>query len=153
MSRAEQIATIRDFAPRLRRLVAGLTDEQLTTPYNAPEWTVAQNVHHLADSHMNSYIRFVLILTEDHPTLRPYDQNTAAELPNASDANIEDSLRLLEGLHARWARMMDAITDWDAAGYHPELKRDVSLDYMADYYSGHCEAHLRQIQDVLDKMP
>ena len=152
MTRAEKIATIREFVPRLRTQVASLTPEQLTTPYNAPEWTVAQNVHHLVDSHVNSYVRFKLILTEDNATFRPYDQNLFAELPDASDANIEDSLLILEGLHARWARMLDNISDWSKSGFHPELNQPVSLDDLLDIYSDHCNAHIRQIQEVLDGM-
>lgn len=152
MTLKEKIAIIEGFVPRLRAKVEGLTPEQLTTQYNPPEWTVAQNVHHLVDSHANSYIRFKLILTEDNPTLRPYDQATWAELPDASDANIEDSLRILEGLHARWTRMLKGITDWDKSGYHPELATEITLSDLLDTYSDHCEAHLRQIQEVLDTM-
>ena len=152
MTRDEKITIIRNFVPRLREQVAGLSPQQLTTAYNAPEWTVAQNVHHLVDSHINSYVRFKLILTEDNTTIRPYDQDAFAGLPDASDAHIEDSLLILEGLHRRWARMLDHITDWGKAGYHPELEQPVSLDDLLDIYSEHCNAHIRQIQDVLDKM-
>lgn len=152
MTRDEKIAIIRDFVPRLRAQIEGLTAEQLTTQYNAPEWTVAQNVHHLVDSHINSYVRFKLILTEDNATIRPYDQVLFAELPDASDENIEDSLLILEGLHARWARMLDNITGWSKSGFHPELNEAISLDDLLDIYSDHCNAHTRQIQEVLDKM-
>ena len=152
MTREEKIAIIRDFVPRLRAQVEGLSSEQLTTQYNPPEWTVAQNVHHLVDSHMNSYVRFKLILTEDNATIRPYDQNLFAELPDARDANIEDSLLILEGLHKRWARMLDTISDWSKAGFHPELNQAISLDDLLDIYSDHCKAHIQQIQAVLDKM-
>jgi hypothetical protein len=102
---------------------------------------------------MNSYIRFKLILTEENASVRPYDQNAFAELPDASDANIEDSLLILEGLHARWARMMDNISDWDKAGFHPELKKTITLDSLLNIYSNHCDAHTKQIQEVMDKMP
>jgi hypothetical protein len=152
MSREEKISVIRSFVPRLREKVAPFSPEELTTAYNAPEWTIAQNVHHLVDSHVNSYIRFKLILTEEKATLRPYDQELFAELPDAKDANIEDSLLILQGLHTRWARMLDNISDWSKAGYHPELKKDISLDDLLDIYSDHCEAHLRQIQEVIDKI-
>lgn len=153
MERAEKIAVIRDFVPRLRAQIAGLTPEQLTTQYNAPEWTIAQNVHHLVDSHSNSYIRFKLILTEDSPDLRGYDQDAWAALPDACDAHIEDSLLILEGLHARWARMLDNITDWERSGYHTEAKKHLSLDDLLNTYMRHCNAHIQQIQEVLDKMP
>jgi hypothetical protein len=152
MSREEKIALIRDFVPRLRELVTGLTPEQLTTQYNPPEWTVAQNVHHLVDSHVTSYIRFKRILTEDGATLLPYDQNAFAELPDASDANIEDSLLILQGLHARWARMLENISDWDQSAYHTGADKMVTLDDNLNIYSNHCNAHIKQIQEVLDKM-
>lgn len=154
MSRAEKIAIIRDFVPRLREAVSDLTDEQLTTQYNPPEWTVAQNVHHLVDSHVNSYIRFKLILTEDNPTLRPYDEAAFAKLPEASAPYLDDSLTILEGLHARWTRMLDAITDaqWSRTGYHPENDATISLDELLDSYVQHCDAHLAQLNAVKAKM-
>lgn len=152
MSRAEKIDIIRNFVPRLRALVEGLTPEQLTTAYNAPEWTVAQNVHHLVDSHVNAYVRVKLLLVEENPTVRPYKQNDFAELPDGKDAHIEDSLLVLQGLHARWARMLDSITDWDRQGYHPEAQRTITLDDLLNTYSNHCEAHIKQINEVLAKM-
>ncbi|MEL6406561.1 MAG: DinB family protein [Chloroflexota bacterium] len=154
MSRAEKIATIRDFVPRLREAIAGLTDEQLTTQYNPPEWTVAQNVHHLVDSHVNSYVRFKLILTEENPTLRPYDEVAFANLPEAMSPYLDDSLTILEGLHGRWTRMLEAITDaqWSQEGFHPENGNAVSLDDLLDYYAGHCDAHLAQLNAVKAKM-
>lgn len=152
MTREEKIAIIRDFVPRLRQQIAGLTPEQLTTQYNPPEWTVAQNVHHLVDSHATSYLRFKRILTEDNPTLHGYDQDAFAEMPDGSDANVEDSLLILEGLHARWARMLENITDWEKSGYHAEADRTVTLDDNLRIYSNHCNNHIQQIQEVLDKM-
>jgi hypothetical protein len=149
---AERIAIIRDFVPRLRQQIADLSAEQLTTPYNAPEWTVAQNVHHLVDSHVNSYVRFKLILTEDYPTLRPYRQELFAELGDAKEAHIEDSLLILQGLHARWSRMLENITDWTKTGYHPEAQKTYSLYGLLVSYSDHCHEHTQQIQAVLDKM-
>ena len=154
LTRAEKIAIIRDYVPRLRALIAGLSDEQLTTAYNAPEWTIAQNVHHLVDAHTAAYLRCKLILTEAQATLRSQDQDALAQLPDASDAHIADSLMILEGLHARWARMFTQVTDWDKSGYHPTAKKTnyISLDYLLTGYARHCEAHLQQIQAVIDKM-
>ena len=149
----ERLATIRDFVPRLRQLVAGLTAEQLTTPYNAPEWTVAQNVHHLVDSHTHAYLRTKHILTKHEPQLVGYDQDEFAKFPDAKDANIEVSLQILEGLHVRWVRTFETVTDWSKKGYHLEMQKDVSLDDILSTYHNHCGAHYRQIQEVLDKMP
>ena len=152
LSTDERIAIIRDFVPRLRAQVNGFSAEELTTAYNAPEWTIAQNVHHLVDSHVNSFCRFKLILTEDHPDFRPYNQALWAELPDAKDANIEDSLLILQGLHSRWVRMLEHITDWSRTGYHPEYKVEHSLDSLLTTYATHCNLHIKQIQEVIDKM-
>lgn len=152
MTRDEKIAIIRDFVPRLRAQVADLSPEQLTTQYNPPEWTVAQNVHHLVDSHMNSFVRFKLILIEENAEIHPYDADAFAELPDASDANIGDSLLILEGLHARWARMLDNISNWGKSGFYLGLKKPISLDDLLNIYSNHCNDHIQQIQAVMDKM-
>ena len=150
---AERIAVIRDYVPRLEALVAGLSIEQLTTPYNAPEWTIAQNIHHLVDSHMTSYLRFKRMIVEDNPTVRGYNQDAFAGLPDAKDAHITDSLMILRGLHARWARMLNNIEDWSRTCYHDEAQKTISLDDMLNAYVRHCNAHIQQIQEVLDKMP
>jgi hypothetical protein len=97
-------------------------------------------------------MRCKLILTEDYPAVRPYNINLLAELPDAKDANVEDSLRMLEGIHARWARMLESTDGWEKKGYHPETKREMTPASILELYSNHGEAHLRQIQEVLDKM-
>jgi hypothetical protein len=152
MQTHERIHTIRTFVPRLRALVQGLTAVQLTTAYNAPEWTIAQNVHHLVESHTNSYLRFKKMLTEDNPVLGVYDQDRCATLPDAQSAYLDDSLMILQGLHARWATMLDHIEDWSRTGYHPEQEKTLTLDDLLTVYANHCEAHLKQIQEVLDAM-
>src|SRR6188768_3825285 len=106
--RGEMIEKIRMFPAQLRERVSRLTDVQLTTHFLEGEWTVAQNVHHLADSHMNSFVRMRLILTEDHPTLKPYDQDLWAGLADSGTTAIEESLGLLDGLHARWVRLFES---------------------------------------------
>jgi DinB family protein len=157
MSRGEKIAIIRDFVPCLREQIGGLTPEQLTTQYNMPEWTIAQNIHHLVDSHAHAYLLFKLMLTEDKASIPAYNGSRFAELSDGSDANIEDSLLILQGLHARWTRMLENISDWEKEGRHPDFTarfdRDATFDDLLNLYSYHCGAHLEQIQDVLDKMP
>lgn len=154
MTREEKIDVIRNFVPRLRMLVTDLTPEELTTQYNPPEWTIAQNVHHLVDSHTRSYQLFKMILTSDEkPTLWNYAQERYAELPDGKDADIRNSLIILQGLHDRWAKMLDHITDWDKAGHAPWVDKDLTLDSLVTTYRNHCEAHYKQIQAVLDKMP
>src|SRR5258705_1933845 len=94
---------------KVRSAVAGLTDSQLETPYREGGWTVRQTVHHMADSHMNSYIRLRLALTETEPTIRPYEQQLWAELADARTAPVEVSLQLLESLHARWVILLKSM--------------------------------------------
>jgi hypothetical protein len=148
--RQSYLQTLREFPARLRALVGDLSPEQLTTPYLPNEWTVAQNVHHLADSHMNAYIRLKLILTESKPLLKPYDQNDWANLPEAGEADIEASLLLLEGLHHRWVKVFEGLQseDWNRLGYHPEVG-DVTPGRLLKSYHDHCLAHLDQIERTL----
>lgn len=152
MTTAEKIEAIRRFPSQLEALVTDLTSEELTTAYNASEWTVAQNVHHLVDSHMNSYIRMKFIQTQDNPTLTPYDQDVWANLPDSQSADIRASMAIIRGLHQRWSVFLENVDDWARPGYHPD-NGPVTLELQLDYYVAHCEAHLKQIQAALDKMP
>lgn len=152
-SYSERINRIRSLPNQLDELVMGLTDEQLITPYDEGEWTIAQNVHHLADSHINSFIRFKLVLLEDNPTLKPYNQDEWARTPEANSPDIAHSLAILRGLHARWCALMDSLKpeQWARQGYHPE-RGVITLEDMLTTYADHGEAHIRQIQAVLDAM-
>ena len=155
-TRADYIATIRSLPAQLRERVAGLNAEQLTTAYNAPEWTIAQNVHHLADTHMICLRRFKLILTSPRFQFTAYDVNAIAELPDANNADIETSLRILDGLQERWAILLENLSDdeWGKVGLASSPDRpDYSLEDLARVYSQHGLNHLQQIQDVLDRMP
>jgi DinB superfamily len=151
--RKDMINRIRRLPARLDAEVTGLNDSQLDTPYRDGGWTVRQVVHHLVDSHMNSVIRMKLILTEDHPTLRPYDQEKWAELPDTKQLPIEGSLQELKRLHERWCYLLDHITDqqWQRAGYHPE-NGDMVLEDFLKIYSHHGENHLKQITILKEKM-
>ena len=110
---------------RLRAAVEGLSPEQLDTPYRRDGWTVRQVVHHLADSHLNAYTRSKLALTEEEPTVKPYDETRWAELSDARTAPVEISLALLESLHRRWVLLLWSLTPADFARRfrHPELDR------------------------------
>ncbi len=155
-TRAEAIDAIRKLPAQLREIVQGLSVEQLTTAYNAPEWTIAQNIHHLADTHMVCIRRFKLILTSPRFQFTAYDVNAIAEYPDAKDADIELSLKLLEGLQARWAILLENLTEeeWGKIGIGSSPDRpDMSLEQLVFVYAQHGINHLRQIQDVLDKMP
>lgn len=146
----ERIDIIRNFPAELEALVSHLTDEQLTTHYLEGEWTVAQNVHHLADSHMNSIIRLKLILTEDEPFLKDYIQDEWAELPDANHALIHQSLMLLNGLHQRWATIFENVADedWQRFGMH-ETNGKMTVDDLLRIYANHCAAHIDQIKRTL----
>ncbi|MEX1019140.1 MAG: DinB family protein [Litorilinea sp.] len=144
------IARIANLPGELRALTANLTAHQLTTPWLAGEWTVAQNVHHVADSHLNSYIRCKLILTEDHPTLKSYDQDIWAALPDSQSADLAPSLHLLTGLHARWVHFWQTLPadGWARTAYHPENGTVRLVDQLA-YYADHGAGHLDQITRTL----
>jgi hypothetical protein len=148
------IDQIRQLPAQLAALVAPLTPTQLTMPFLAGEWTVAQNVHHVVDSHMNSYVRCKLIATEERPALRAYDQDRWAELPDASEADVSASLALLANLHARWARFWEQLPDdaWHRAGMHPE-NGAMTLDHILQTYADHGRGHLDQIQRTLAAQP
>src|SRR5690349_12874839 len=141
--RRELIDKIRVLPEQLAARVRDLSAEQLTTHFLAHEWTVAQNVHHLGDSHMNSFIRLKLILTEDHPTLRPYNQDDWAATAEANSPDIEISLRLLAGLHARWVTLFESLSEaqWARTGFHPE-NGDMSVEDILGVYAAHGEGHI-----------
>ena len=148
--RHELIEEIRALPARLRERVSGLTDAQLTTHFQPDEWTVAQNVHHLADSHMNSFIRIRLMLTEDRPTLKPYDQDRWAVLADSGTAALEESLGILEGLHRRWVRLFESLDEaaWQRSGLHPE-SGEVTIEDMLRIYAAHGQGHIDQISRAL----
>ena len=111
------------------------------------KWTVRQIVHHLADSHLNAFVRFRLALTEDRPTIKPYDETRWSELADSRSAEVELSLRLLESLHARWAVLLRSLTDADfeRTYFHPEHQREFRLDEVLALYAHHGRHHSGQI--------
>src|ERR1700678_4442826 len=119
--RTAHIETLRLLPERLRAAVAGLNDQQLDTPYRDGGWSVRQVVHHVADSHANSYIRFKLALTEDWPTIKPYDEAAWADLSDARSLPVNVSLEWIAALHTRWVALLESLGDDDfAKGYvHP----------------------------------
>lgn len=125
--------------------VAGLSDPQLDTPYRPEGWTVRQLVHHVADSHMNGFIRLKLALTEDVPTIKPYDQDQWATLPDTR-LPIDISLRLLDGVHARWVAVCRGMTPEQFARTfrHPELG-DLTVDTHLQLYGWHSRHHVAHI--------
>lgn len=147
--RRRKIGKIRDLPPLLEGAVRGLNDAQLDTPYRQGGWTVRQVVHHLADSHMNAVVRMKLILTEEKPSLKPYDQDAWAVLPDALKVPIGVSMEIIHGLHDRWFRLLESVAEdaWSRAGYHPE-RGDVTLESMLTTYAEHGEKHVGQIMGL-----
>ena len=137
---------------RLREAVRGLSDAQLDTPYRDGGWTVRQVVHHLPDSHMNSYIRFKLALTENDPTIKPYEEALWAELPDSRQP-IENSLTMLDSLHRRWTTVLRNMTraDWQRTFRHPELG-SMPLEKALALYSWHGRHHVAHVTELRKRM-
>jgi uncharacterized damage-inducible protein DinB len=145
--RPRLIAEIAETPGALRSAVAGLSRDQLETRYRPGGWTVKQVVHHVPDSHMNAYIRFKLGLTEDEPTIKPYDEAAWAELPDSQKVPIDVSLDLLDSVHVRWVtllRSMDA-ADFRRAVRHPEYDRLLTLGQLLALYAWHGRHHVAHI--------
>jgi uncharacterized damage-inducible protein DinB len=137
---------------RMREAVAGLNEQQLATPYRDGGWTVRQVVHHVPDSHLNAYIRFKLALTEEMPTIRPYDQAQWAELADARESPVETSLQLLESLHDRWVRLLRSMSDADFSRrlMHPE-NGEMTLDSVLALYGWHGRHHTAHITSLRER--
>ena len=140
------VAKLKTLPNELAAAVKGLTPEQLNTPYREGGWTVAQVVHHVADSHLNAYLRMKLILTEDKPPLKGYDQDVWAAREDAKSTQVAPSLTVLKGLHKRWIAMLKKVgrAEWKRTGMHSE-RGEVTLDDMLKIYAGHGEKHVGQI--------
>jgi hypothetical protein len=144
------IAEIASAPAELRTAVNGLSEEQLETPYRPGGWTVRQVIHHVADSHINSYMRFRFALTEPEPTIKAYDENVWAQLPDASRAPVEPSLGLLDGLHGRWVMLLESFTpaEWARTFCHPERPDPLRLDSTAALYAWHGKHHAAHITSL-----
>jgi len=147
------VGRIAETPAKLRTAIGGLSEEQLDTPYRPGGWTVRQVVHHFPDSHLNSYTRFRLALTEDEPTIKPYREDRWAELPDARAEPVDVSLRLLECLHARWVALLRSLTDaeWKRTFRHPELG-SISLEQNAALYAWHGRHHVAHILNLRERM-
>jgi uncharacterized damage-inducible protein DinB len=144
------IAEIAAAPGALRSAVAGLSRDQLETRYRAGGWTVKQLVHHVPDSHMNAYSRFKLALTEDQPTIKPYDEAKWAELADSQRVPIEVSLNLLDALHQRWVPLMRAMdaADFNRTFMHPEHNRVMTLSQLLGLYAWHGRHHVAHITSL-----
>jgi len=137
----------------LRAAIGGLSDSQLDTPYRPEGWTVRQVVHHVPDSHLNSYLRFKFALTEEEPTIKPYPEDLWAELPDGKSGPVEVSLTLLESLHSRWVALLRSLTEseWKRTFRHPDLGV-VRLDQNAALYAWHGRHHVAHITGLRERM-
>jgi uncharacterized damage-inducible protein DinB len=147
--RREAIAVIAATPAELRGAVRGLSDTQFDTPYRPDGWTVRQVVHHIPDSHANALIRFKLGLTENNPTVKPYDEAAWAKLEDARSTPIEISLSLVDGLHDRWIRVLNAMTpaDFKRTLNHPE-NGVMTLDHVLALYAWHSRHHIAHITNL-----
>ena len=150
--RARYIETIASAPAMIREAVRGFSAVWLDTPYREGGWTVRQVIHHVPDSHMNSYIRFKLALTETDPVAKPYDEAAWARLSDSAETPVETSLGLLDYLHQRWVVLMRGMSedDWKRRYLHPELERgEMILDSALAMYAWHCDHHLAHVKSVL----
>jgi uncharacterized damage-inducible protein DinB len=151
--RRRAIAAIAAAPAQLRAAVAGLTSKQLDTPYRPDGWTIRQVVHHVPDSHMNAYVRFKLALTEEQPTIKPYQEARWAELADTKATPVETSLALLESLHERWVMLLRSMSAEDFARTlnHPEMGVG-TLDRTLALYAWHGAHHAAHVTSLRDRM-
>jgi hypothetical protein len=149
-TREQYLATIEQLPSRIRSLVSELSDAQLDTPYRPGGWTIRQVVHHLPDSHLNSYVRMKLAVTEYTPAVKTYDEALWADLPEAKSGPVQMSIDLLDALHRRWIAFLRALPDshFERAFTHPEWGR-VPLDEAIAMYAWHCRHHAAHIEQAL----
>lgn len=152
--RTRYIDQVAEAPGRLRTAVSGLDEAQLATPYRPGGWTVRQVVHHVPDSHMNASVRFRLALTEDAPTIRPYQEALWAGLPDARTAPIDWSLALLESLHERWVMLLRSMTagQFERGYFHPEHNRTFPLSEVLAMYAWHGRHHVAHITRLRQRM-
>ena len=147
----EYITILEMFPSRLEELVRNLDDKQLDTPYREGGWTIRQLIHHIADSHHHSYIRFKWALTEDNPVIKPYIQEKWAELEHLKKAPISWSLQHLEVVHRKLVSLLGSLTDaqWERTFRHPEGDVEISLRKNAGIYAWHSMHHFMHIKNAI----
>jgi hypothetical protein len=153
VERLELILQIAHAPANMRKAVAGLSTQQLDTPYRQDGWTVRQVVHHVADSHMNAYIRMKLALTESQPTIKAYNETLWAELFDVKTVPVEASLVLLESLHERWVALLRSLCPNDFARtlMHP-VQGVITVDFLVNLYGWHGRHHVAHITSLKDRM-
>ncbi|HEX7358420.1 MAG TPA: bacillithiol transferase BstA [Ignavibacteriaceae bacterium] len=151
--RSDFIKTIETLPSQLKKEVENLSPQQLDTPYRDGGWTIRQVVHHIPDSHVNSYVRFKLALTEDNPQIKTYEESLWAELPDTFNTPIEISLQLLDSVHKRWAILLRSLTDeqFEKTFQHPEWG-NITLSKTLALYAWHSKHHLAHITELKKRM-
>ena len=150
----EWLIDIKNLPQHLENAILNLDEAQLNTVYRDGGWTVKQVVHHVADSHMNAYIRFKLALTEENPTIKPYDEAAWAEMVDTQNLPVNISLTLLHALHARWYEVLKNMsnTDLEKTVFHPEHKKQMTLWYLLGMYAWHSRHHVAHITSLRERM-
>lgn len=150
----EWLTDIKWLPKLIENAVLNLNEKQLHTPYRAGGWTLHQVVHHVADSHLNAYCRFKLALTEVNPTIKPYDENSWAQLMDVSTLPVNISITLLYALHERWYAAINHLpdADWQRTLVHPEHNQPRSLWYMLGLYAWHGKHHTAHITSLRERM-
>ncbi len=145
------IHTIASFPADLKKIVNGLSQEQFQYTYRPNSWTIQQLVHHVADSHMNAFMRFKLTITEDKPTIKPYLEAEWAKLADYT-GSIESSLQIVEGVHKRWVELLNRMSedDFKRTYIHPEFNKEYDLTEALCQYDWHCRHHLAHIKLAKD---
>ena len=145
------VQNIENLPEKLEVLTKGLTLSELNYPYRPEGWNIKKVVHHLADSHMNSFVRFKLTVTEDNPTIKPYHEALWANTPDANTDDINPSMSILKGLHSRWTMFLKNLesSDLNRTYFHPEDQKQYTLKWMIGLYSWHCKHHLAHIEQAL----
>ena len=146
--RAVYLQQLAELPAQLTAAARQVGGERLQLPYRPGGWTGRQVIHHVADSHLNAYVRFRLALTEDNPTIKPYEEAAWAELPDVAAAPITVSLALLDGLHSRWLTLLHHLSEaqWQRTFYHPGSQKTFTLDQTLALYAWHGRHHLAHLQ-------
>ena len=149
----ECIATIEALPQQLKTIVEPLNETQLNTPYRPEGWTVKQLVHHISDSHLNSYVRFKWTLTEDNPSIKAYDEKRWAELSDSKQTPVSVSLSMIKALHYRWAVLLKSLTtdDWNSTFQHPDFDTPWHLKMTVAVYAWHSKHHLAHITNLIER--
>ncbi len=144
------LLTIEEFPGKFRKLVSTFNEKQLDSKYRPGGWTVRQVIHHMPDSHLNSYLRFRWAMTEEKPVIKAYLEGKFAEMMDYENTPIEVSLDLLESLHKRWIILLNNLSDedWKRTFIHPENGKEISLREMLPLYAWHCEHHFEHVNQL-----